>query len=72
MVQLFWAAYDPIFWPHHYMIDRLWWMWQNRHGIATTPEEIMEIELVPFGKKVREVLDINELGCEYAGSSANG
>ena len=23
------AAYDPIFWPHHIQIDRIWRMWQQ-------------------------------------------
>jgi hypothetical protein len=26
------AAFDPIFWSHHAMIDRLWWLWQARNG----------------------------------------
>ena len=25
------ASYDPIFWPIHANIDRLWWEWQQQH-----------------------------------------
>ena len=31
------AAYDPIFWAHHCMIDRLWYLWQLRHPGAGVP-----------------------------------
>lgn len=64
------AAFDPIFWAHHTMVDRLWWMWQNRHSNATMPDSMMDIVLSPFNTTVRQVLDINELGYEYAVSSA--
>src|SRR5215211_1824130 len=26
------AAYDPIFWAHHTMVDRLWSLWQTKHS----------------------------------------
>ena len=25
------ASYDPIFWPVHVNVDRLWWEWQTRN-----------------------------------------
>lgn len=25
------ASYDPIFWPIHVNIDRIWWEWQKRN-----------------------------------------
>ena len=31
------AAFDPIFWAHHTMIDRLWRLWQLRHGDSPSP-----------------------------------
>ncbi|MDP9343476.1 MAG: tyrosinase family protein [Actinomycetota bacterium] len=29
------AAQDPIFWLHHANIDRLWWLWEQRHRNPT-------------------------------------
>jgi tyrosinase len=26
------AAFDPVFWSHHAMIDRIWWIWQTKNG----------------------------------------
>ena len=34
------AAFDPVFWAHHTMIDRLWAIWQQAHpgaGAARCP-----------------------------------
>ena len=34
---LFSSPTDPIFWLHHAMVDRVWWMWQALHSpIAET------------------------------------
>ena len=60
------SAYDPIFWAHHAMIDRLWSMWQNRHGRVGPPEEIWDESLQPFAMSVKRVLKINRLGYDYA------
>ena len=62
------ATWDPIFWSHHCMIDRLWWLWQLRHGINNIPSELLDQELSPFPFTVRRVLNIHELGYDYAGS----
>jgi tyrosinase len=70
MSQVSFAAFDPIFWAHHCMVDRIWWMWQNRQGNSTMPEALLNHSLPPFGKTVREVLDVNELGYEYAGAAS--
>ena len=67
-----WAAFDPIFWAHHCMVDRLWWMWQNRHGNATVPGEMLDMPLVPFGLTVADVLDSRALGVDYAGAVVGG
>jgi tyrosinase len=32
-----WAAYDPIFWAHHTMVDRVWALWQIRNPGVTPP-----------------------------------
>lgn len=60
------AAYDPIFWSHHAMVDRLWWLWQVRNGNGNIPSNMLDIVLSPFTFKVRDVLNINALGYEYA------
>lgn len=60
------AAYDPIFYAHHCMIDRLWYLWQVRHGINTVPAELLDFVLDPFSLTVRDVLDTRALGYEYA------
>lgn len=62
------AAYDPIFYPHHCNIDRIWAIWQVQHGVDNIPNHIKDIILIPFGVTVRQVLDINALNYEYASS----
>ncbi len=66
------AAFDPIFWAHHTMIDRLWYQWQLRHGVNNIPPHYTEEVLAPFGLTVEQVLDVRALGYEYASSSATG
>jgi tyrosinase len=63
------AAWDPLFWSHHCMIDRLWYLWQLRQGINNVPPELLNMVLQPFAVTVRDVLSINSLGYEYAVSS---
>jgi tyrosinase len=65
------AAYDPVFFAHHCMIDRLWYLWQVRHGVNTIPGEMLDLSLVPFGKRVRDVLDVQAMGYEYADTAAS-
>ncbi|QLH11891.1 hypothetical protein DSQ20_07055 [Nitrosarchaeum sp. AC2] len=62
------AAFDPIFWSHHCMIDRLWWEWQKKNGIDEIPDHYREMSLEPFGMTVDETLDIFNLGYDYAGT----
>ncbi len=66
------AAFDPIFWAHHVMIDRLWYQWQLLHGVNNIPPHYAEKVLAPFGLTVEQVLDVRALGYEYASSSATG
>jgi tyrosinase len=64
------AAYDPIFWSHHCMIDRIWYLWQlDQHN--TVPPDYLDKALAPFALTVRDVLDINRLGYEYAQASVS-
>ncbi len=60
------AAYDPIFWSHHAMIDRLWWLWQVRNGNGDMQPDLLDVVLAPFTFKVRDVLNVNALGYDYA------
>lgn len=63
------AGYDPIFWAHHTMVDRLWAMWQDKHNSHGPPPGQRGIILEPFNMSVDDVLDINTLGYDYAGST---
>jgi tyrosinase len=67
------AAFDPIFWSHHCMIDRIWWLWQLKQSnpSAGIPPSLMDIVLVPFSRTVRQVLNIYELGYGYGSSQVS-
>lgn len=60
------AAYDPIFWSHHAMIDRIWYLWQLSPNGVNPPSRLHNRVLTPFPMTVRDTLDISTLGYEYA------
>jgi tyrosinase len=62
------SAFEPIFWSHHCMIDRIWYLWQLRNGVENIPPDYLDRPLAPFALTVRDVLDIRRLGYEYAQS----
>lgn len=64
------AAYDPVFFAHHCMIDRVWYLWQTRHGNGGIPADLLSLPLTPFGQTFADVLDTQRLGYEYAASAA--
>jgi tyrosinase len=64
------AAYDPIFWAHHSMIDRLWYLWQLRNQAVVLPHDYLETALPPFPMTVRQTLEITRLGYDYAAATA--
>jgi len=64
------AAFDPIFWSHHAMIDRIWWIWQVRNGNGNISADLLDVVLSPFNFRVRDVLNVNDLGYEYAAAQA--
>jgi tyrosinase len=66
------AAFDPIFWAHHSMIDRIWYVWQIScvGGINKGFEQLINASLAPFDVNVGQVLDIRNLGYMYAGDKA--
>lgn len=62
------AAYDPIFWAHHTMVDRLWSVWQSTHASPGPPPDTYATAL-GFGKlTITDVLDTKRLGYDYAAS----
>jgi tyrosinase len=65
------SAFDPIFWAHHCMIDRVWYLWQLKNGVNNIPPSYLSRPLAPFNYTVQEVLDIGRLGYQYASSSVS-
>jgi tyrosinase len=66
MSQIPYAAFDPIFWAHHTMVDRLWRVWQLRHPGAGPPASLLDEALPPFRMTVRQTLSVTALGYNYA------
>jgi tyrosinase len=66
-----WAAYDPIFWAHHAMVDRVWRRWQLRHPQGAFPPEYLSQALPPFPMTVGQTLNIHALGYDYAESTSH-
>jgi len=64
------SAYDPVFWAHHCMIDRLWYLWQLDHPGVRLPAAYLDTALPPFPMTVRQTLDITALGYDYAAGTA--
>ena len=66
------AAFDPVFWAHHTMIDRLWAIWQLAHpgaGVGSVP---LNHPLGPFPTlTVAQTLSINALGYQYAAATSS-
>lgn len=65
------AAYDPIFWTHHAMIDRLWRLWQVKHHGASLPLRLSETVMQPFGVTAQGTIEPNALGYDYALSATD-
>jgi tyrosinase len=62
------SAFDPVFWAHHAMIDRIWYLWQLRHGMNNIPADYLNRALFP-GYTVAQVLDVHALGYDYASAA---
>jgi tyrosinase len=60
------ASFDPIFWVHHCMIDRLWRIWQLEHPGASFPASLRTKTMAPFNLTAAAVLDPTALGYDYA------
>jgi tyrosinase len=66
MSNLPFAAFDPIFWSHHCMIDRLWRKWQLDHPEASFPQALRGQVMRPFHLTAGAVLEPTALGYDYA------
>jgi len=60
------AAYDPIFWAHHTMIDRIWRMWQLRHPAPRFTDAYLGTALAPFPMTAAQTMSVTALGYDYA------
>jgi tyrosinase len=64
------AAFDPLFWAHHCMIDRLWRLWQVQNPGNTVPTSLLGQALAPFSMTVAQTVDATSLGYDYAATSS--
>lgn len=57
------ASYDPIFWPIHANIDRIWHEWQqlNPHSLPNDLDAV----LTPWSYTIADTLDMARFGYEY-------
>lgn len=61
------ASYDPIFWPLHANVDRLWLEWQQQHPESYPADG--DAVLTPWSYAARDTLDVYRFGYEYVKSS---
>jgi tyrosinase len=61
------AGYDPVFWPIHANIDRLWWEWQQMNP-QSLPADLASV-LTPWSYTIHDTLEISRFGYEYVRSS---
>ncbi|PSJ42982.1 tyrosinase family protein [Allosphingosinicella deserti] len=61
------ASFDPIFWPIHANIDRLWSVWQQDHPNSLPVG--LDAVLTPWSYAVRDTIDIHRFGYEYVRGS---
>ncbi len=57
------ASYDPIFWPIHANIDRLWSEWQQCNPHANPAD--LDAVLTPWSYTTADTLDMARFGYEY-------
>lgn len=57
------ASYDPVFWPIHVNIDRLWAEWQQENP-QSLPQDLDSV-LTPWSYTIGDTLDHRRFGYEY-------
>ena len=57
------ASYDPVFWPIHVNIDRLWHEWQQQNP-QSLPQDLDAV-LTPWSYTIADTLDMSRFGYEY-------
>jgi tyrosinase len=63
------AGWDPIFWAHHTMVDRLWALWQVPNSGDNPRQEHLGKGLNYFkDMTVADTLNVTDLGYDYAAS----
>ncbi len=63
------AAFDPIFWAHNAMVDKIWWDWQQANIIENIPSHYRNMAVPPFNGTVESYLDAFRLGYDYSEDS---
>jgi KAP family P-loop domain/Common central domain of tyrosinase len=63
------SAYDPFSWAYQASVDRIWWLWQQRHPAHEPPSEIAGQALSPFSITVADAWNTADLGYGYAVST---
>jgi len=61
------ASNDPVFWPIHVNVDRLWWEWQQTNPHAL-PADLHSV-LTPWSYTIQDTLEISRFGYEYVRST---
>lgn len=61
------ASFDPVFWPIHVNIDRVWSEWQQLNP-AARPADLDSV-LTPWSYTMADTLDIARFGYEYVKST---
>jgi|HubBroStandDraft_3_1064219.scaffolds.fasta_scaffold19729_2 hypothetical protein len=59
------TSYDPLYYAHSCNVDRLWATWQKKNGKLKIDQNLLDVVLDPFGIKVSEILDTEQLGYDY-------
>lgn len=61
------ASYDPVFWPIHVNVDRLWWEWEQMNP-HSRPADLYSV-LTPWSYTIHDTLEISRFGYEYVRST---